>query len=389
MRRTAPPLPTLVAIALLAFVGAARAQITSNPIPTSAPLAVWSLVLEEVVTIPDSAGSAPRLEWLTGNPATGLAYVIDQRGYIYSFDPASPSPSASLFIDLTTAVGQLSTTNEGGVRSLAFHPDFDDASEPGYRKLYTALSRTSGSTPVGSPAPVVFDSPGGTNHYGVIAEWTALANGSVDTSSYRELIRIEQPYGNHNSGHLGFDPTASPGSPEYGKLFIAVGDGGSSGGPFDLSQDIDATPVPYPHGKILRIDPLASGGAPYTIPSENPFAGVPDRIEEVWAYGMRNPHKFTWDTATARMLVSDIGQGVVEEVSVVRKAANLGWNQREGSFVYENTNGVSPLPAGHASDPYSYPVAQYDQSSNGLTGAAAIVGGSVYRGSAVPQLAGQ
>jgi glucose/arabinose dehydrogenase len=104
---------------------------------------------------------------------------------------------------------------------------------------------------------------------------------------------------------------------------------------------------------------------------------------------MRNPHKFSWDRATGVMYVSDIGQGVVEEISVVRKEVNLGWNLREGAYEYVNTNGVAPLPAGHASDPYSYPVAQYDQNSNGLTGSAAIVGGSVYRGSAIPQLKGQ
>jgi len=375
-------------LSALAAPPGARAQATGNPIPTSAPVAAWSLVLEDVVTIPDSAGSAPRLEWLTWNETTGLAYVIDQRGYVYAFDPAAPAPTATLFLDLETAVGDLVSGNENGVRGLAFHPDFADPGAPGYRKMYVFLSRTAASTPVGSPAPVSFGSPGSADHVGVLSEWTLLADGSVDTGSYRELLRIEQPYSNHNAGHLGFDPTAAPASAEYGKLYIAVGDGGSGGGPFDLSQDIDATPAPYPHGKILRIDPLASGGSPYAIPADNPFAGVADRVEEVWAYGMRNPHKFSWDTATGRMYVSDIGQGVVEEVSVVRKAANLGWNEREGAFAYVSTSSVSPLPASHPSDAFSYPVAQYDHSNNGISGSSAIVGGPVYRGSAIPQLAG-
>jgi len=115
---------------------------------------------------------------------------------------------------------------------------------------------------------------------------------------------------------------------------------------------------------------------------------VADRAEEIWAYGMRNPHKFTWDTATGSMYVSDIGQGVVEEVSVVRKQANLGWNEREGAFVFVSNSSVSPLPAGHPTDAFTYPVAQYDHSSNDISGSAAIVGGSVYRGSGVPQLTG-
>jgi glucose/arabinose dehydrogenase len=380
--------PIFFAVALLAAPLAAYAQATNNPIPTSAPVAPWSLVLEDVVQIPDSSGAAPRLEFLASNATTGLAYVIDQRGFIYSFDPAATTPVAALFLDLAAAVGSLFTGNEAGVRGMAFHPDFDNLAADGYRKMYTGMSRTAGSTPVGSPSPVIFDSPGSTNHYTVIAEWTLLADGSVDLGSYRELMRIEQPFANHNSAHIGFDPTSGPASLDYGKLYISVGDGGSGGGPFDLSQDIDATPAPYPHGKILRIDPIASGGAPYTIPSDNPFAGQADRAEEIWAYGMRNPHKFTWDTATGLMYVSDIGQGVVEEVSVVRKQANLGWNDREGAFVYVSTSSVSPLPAGHPTDAFTYPVAQYDHSNNGISGSAAIVGGSVYRGSDVPQLIG-
>ena len=388
VRRIVFPVGALVVFGWLALPPSALAQATGNPIATSAPVAPWSLVLEDIVTIPDSSGSAPRLEFLTANATTGLAYVIDQRGFVYSFDPAAASPTAMLFLDLTTAAGSLFTTNESGARGLAFHPDFDESGADGYRKFYTAFSRTAASVPVGVPSPIVFGSPGSTNHYSVIAEWTVLANGSVDPGSYRELMRIEQPFANHNAGHLEFNPTSAPASPDYGKLYIAVGDGGSGGGPFDLSQDIDATPEPYPHGKILRIDPLASVGAPYSIPSDNPFAGQADRVEEIWAYGMRNPHKFSWDVVDGRMLVSDIGQGVVEEISVVRKETNLGWNEREGAFVYENGSSVSPLPAGHASDAYTYPVAQYDHSGNGISGSSAIVGGSVYRGNAVPQLTG-
>jgi hypothetical protein len=379
----------LLVVAGAGLLGSAMkvaAQPTSDPIAGSAPVAPWVLELEDVVQIPDSSGAAPRLETLVGNSTTALAYVIDQRGKVYAFDPEAANPLASLFLDLGTAVGDLQIANESGVRSLAFHPDFDEAGSPGYRKMYTSLSRTAGSVAVGTP--VVFDSPAEANHYTVVAEWTLTPGGLVDESSYRELMRIEQPFGNHNSGHLGFDPTATPGTSSYGKLYISVGDGGSAGGPFDLSQDIDLTPAPYPHGKILRIDPIASGGAPYTIPSDNPFFGVADRLEEIWAYGLRNPHKFFWDEATGKMYVSDIGQGVVEEISILRKEANLGWNEREGAFVYEDTSSVSPLPPGHASDGFVYPVAQYDHSGNGIAGSSAIVGGPVYRGSDVPELVG-
>lgn len=368
----------------IATTCSATGQGTSNPVNGSAPIARWSLVLEEVVSIPDSAGSAPRLEYLVGNPATGLAYVVDQRGPIYTFDPLAANPTASLLVDLNVAVGSLRYNNEAGVRGLAFHPDFADSQSAGYRKMYVALSRTAGSTPVGSPTQFV--DPTSTDHQTVVSEFTLEANGSVDVASYRELMRIEQPFPNHNSGHLGFNPTALPGDNDYGNLYISVGDGGGGSGPFDLSQDIDATPAPYPHGKILRINPL---GAPYSIPADNPFAGQADRVQETWAYGLRNPHKFAWDPVTGEMYISDIGQGVVEEISVGELGANYGWNDREGAYVFVNSGTVAPLPAGHETDGFEYPVAQYDHAgSNGVSGSSAIVGGPVYRGSNVPELTG-
>lgn len=387
--RAPNPLLCVILLSALALLGRAtpvRAQQTNDPISSSAPLAAWTLVLEEVVQIPDSAGAAPRLEQLVANTATGLAYVIDQRGTIYRFDPSLPNPVVDVFLDLALAVGDLETSNEAGIRSLAFHPDFDEPTASGFRKMYVAFSRAAGSTPIGSP--VVFDSPGSTNHWTVISEWTLEPGGDVDLTSYRELMRIEQPFSNHNGGHLGFDPTAIPGTPEYAKLFISVGDGGIGGGPFDLSQDIDATPAPYPHGKLLRIDPLAVGAAPYTVPLDNPFSGIADRVLEVWAYGFRNPHTFEWDTNTGLMYVSDIGQGVVEEISIVRKGGNYGWNLREGAFVFVDGGSVSPLPLDHPSDDFLYPVAQYDHLGNGITESAAIVGGPVYRGSQIPALSG-
>ncbi|MGI9428915.1 MAG: PQQ-dependent sugar dehydrogenase [Bythopirellula sp.] len=369
----------LCAITVLTLAPAGFAQTVG-----SASIAHWSFVLEDVVQVPNSSGQAPRLEYLIGGPDNGLAYVIDQRGPIYSFNPTSTSPTTNLFLDARVSVGSLTTGNESGVRGLAFHPDFNNSGAAGFRKMYTTLSRNSSSSPVGNP--VIFDSPGSTNHYTVVGEWDVAANGTVNTSSYRELMRVEQPFGNHNSGHIGFNPTASSGDDDYGKLYIAVGDGGSSGGPFDLSQDIDATPAPYPHGKILRIDPLVGTSSPYTIPSDNPFSGIANRVQESWAYGLRNPHKFGWDSVTGEMYISDIGQGNIEEISVGHANANYGWNDREGTFVYP---GLGALPPNHATDDFTYPVAQYDHSgTNGISGSSAIVGGTVYRGDQVPELTG-
>lgn len=379
---------TLCVFALITIPVPAAAQITGNPIMGSAPIAPWSLVLEDVVQVPSTVDGIARPEYLTGNRTTGLNYVIDQHGPIYSFDPAAANPMPTLFLDADSALGNLHDQAESGVRSLAFHPDFDVDGTAGFRKMYTTISRTGSASAVGNP--VVFDSPGSTDHYTTVGEWTLNANGTVDLGSYRELMRIEQPFSNHNAGHIGFNPTAVAGGPDYGNLYIAVGDGGSGGGPFDLSQDIDVSPAPYPHGKILRIDPIASDTDPYTVPIGNPFVGQGNRLQEVWAYGLRNPHKFAWDPVTGEMYISDIGQGTVEEINVGRAEANYGWNEREGAFVYVNGSSVSPLPPGHANDAFTYPVAQYDHDgTNGTTTAGtAIVGGPVYRGDDVPELTG-
>ena len=379
-----------VIVAMLTGVlvtASASAQSTNDPIPTAAPVASWHLELEDVVRIPDSFGQAPRLEQLVWNETTGLAYVIDQGGWIYAFDPSATTPSPTIFLSLYTTPGQLYSTFESGVRSMAFHPDFGVPGAPGHRKLYVTFSRTAGAPAVG--APVEFTAPGGTDHRQVVAEWTLLPSGTPDPASYRELLRIAQPFANHDAGHLGFDPSLAPGDPDYGLLYIAVGDGGSAGGPNDLSRDVDLTPAPYPHGKILRIDPVGGGAGPYAIPASNPFAGQPDRLEESYAWGFRNPHKLNWDRETGLLYVSDIGQGVVEEISIVRAGQDHGWNLREGAFEYVNTGLVAPLPLDHPSDAFSYPVAQYDHSGqNGIDGRAAIVGGPIYRGSRIPALRG-
>lgn len=391
----------LLSIGLALGGGEAWAQLpVQNPLSGTIPKTSWSVELQDVVTIPGSPG---RLEFLTGGGAAGLAYVIDQEGPIYSFDPSVPSPSTQVFLDLDSAVPNFDVQSQTGVRGLAFHPDFNNPGTDGYRKFYTSHSREEGSTPIGSPTPAVFSSPGSTNNYSVVGEWEVLANGSVDTNSYRELMRIGQPFNDHNIGQIGFNPNATPGDPDYGNLYVALGDGGnifpiSQIDPFSTAQDPNT-----PHGSILRINPIASGGDPYTIPSasagstDNPFK-VSDDPEVsrnlIWALGLRNPHRFTFDTAgDGKMLITDIGQANIEEVNLGAAGANYGWSDREGTFettatVVSGDNIIDTLAAGHPTDTYTYPVAQYDHINNLLSGSSAIVGAAVYRGTAVPQLTG-
>ena len=384
-------IPRVFFLVLFLLVSSADLTLaTNNPINGSAPVAFWSLALEEVTTIPNIGGNAPRMEQLVSGGEADMAYVIAQQGRIYSLDTTQQNPTAQLYLDVDaalTAVGAtLNVANQTGVRGLAFHPDFNNSGTDGYRKLYTAHSRNALSGPlIGSPSPVVFPAPGGINHDSMVAEWTVNANGTVDTTSYRELLLVGQPAGDHNIGQIGFNPTATPGSSDYGKLYIALGDGGGPGDPQGLAQDITNNP----HGSILRIDPIATATEPYTIPGDNPFAGQANRVEEIWAYGLRNPHKFGWDPLTGSMYISDIGQGVIEEINIGQSGANYGWDAREGSFVYDNTSNVSTLPGGHPSDSFTYPVAQYDHLfSNGIIGSSAITGASVYRGDDVPELTG-
>jgi glucose/arabinose dehydrogenase len=201
------------------------------------------------------------------------------------------------------------------------------------------------------------------------------------------LIRVQQPFGNHNGGQLGFNPVADTGDPDFGMLYVGVADGGSGGDPMNLSQNPGSA-----FGKILRIDPLGENSAngAYGVPADNPFAGDgdPDTLGEIFALGVRNPQRFAWDPETGAMFVADIGQNTVEELSPVTPGANLGWNVWEGSFRYVGRDGVD------VSDPRSdpamtYPIAEYDHRDGLMIGGtrAAVTGVHVYRAEAIPQLA--
>jgi glucose/arabinose dehydrogenase len=199
---------------------------------------------------------------------------------------------------------------------------------------------------------------------------------------------------------LGFNPNAQPGDDDYGLLYIAVADGGSDGFPVSDTDPLDnGQDLGTPLGKILRIDPLGnnSTNSQYGIPNDNPFVGDkdPKTLGEIWAYGLRNPHRFSWDTSgEGKMLVADTGQALIEEINLGIKGANYGWGEREGTWVIKenNENVLFPLPENDNSYGYTYPVAQYDHeipSDMEDSYAIAIAGGYVYRGKAIPELIGQ
>ena len=204
--------------------------------------------------------------------------------------------------------------------------------------------------------------PSGTGHTHdtVLLEWTARnpAAPFYDGGAPRELFRAAHPFGNHHGGQIAFNPLARAGNPDFGLLYVGFADGGSGGDPYNHGQNLSSA-----FAKILRIDPLGKNSANgrYGIPASNPFAtdGKDDTLGEIYAYGVRNPQRFSWDAKTGAMYVADIGQNIVEEISPVTAGANLGWNKWEASFTYAGREGVGTAnPRGDAA--LTYPIAEYD-----------------------------
>jgi len=372
------------AAAFLLAAASATAQTTDDPFPDPIPASEDAIVVSytEFATVPDAGEAPARMMLLVDEPGTGRMFVNDMRGTLYAV--GYDGGAATLYLDLDDprwTIGVQSRGSERGFQSFAFHPQFNQPGAPGYGKLYTWTDV------VDTSPPADFTPPGdGDSHDTVLHEWTAsdATAATYDGGPPRELARFQQPYGNHNAGHLAFNPTASPGDADFGILYMGVADGGSGGDPMDLAQNLSSA-----FGKVFRLDPLGSNSAngEYGVPEDNPFAADGDdaTLGEIWAYGVRNPQRFNWDPESGRMYLADIGQNTVEELSPVTRGANLGWNGWEGSFRYVGREGVD------ASDPRSdptmtYPVAEYGQLDPLLQRSSAATGVHVYRGTEVPEL---
>jgi hypothetical protein len=386
--------------------GSTNPAITGNGYAPSIPVPGLSVDVVDVATVPQSvdpnSGSLKPARTNYTSFAPGDAsrlFVNDMRGKLWIIQDGTLLGTP--FLDIPAVRGgnwiddSSSINSERGFSTFAFHPDFSDTNKPGYHKVYTVHTESPASAARGD-----FGSPSGTTvHYDVLSEWTVDATNPnlIDTSSRHELLRLAQPLIDHNMNQVAFNPTATPGSPDYGMLYIGVGDGGNTGNvrPLNIVDQYNiGQNRQIPFGKILRIDPLgmnSSNGA-YGIPADNPFVAANDpahaTLDEIWAFGLRNPQRFSWDTVTGKMLISDIGQKNAEEINLGVAGANYGWSDREGMFVVDHTSGNQTKsygrPANDASFGYTYPVATYDR-SEGI----AIVGGFVYRGSAMPYLQGK
>lgn len=373
----------------LAGSTASAATALDNPVPEPILQGEIIVAVEPFVRVPQSVDSSKqhtndayaRIQYLMplGN-TFGALIINDTRGILYRTDDRASSPS--VYLDLRNAdVGFNDTMfpNQMGLSGMAFHPEFTAVGKPGFGKFYTAYSTTTGS---GSrPADYLSDDAG--SHESVVREWTAYnPRGRVFQGTSREFLRIGQFAPNHNIGSISFNPYAEVGSPDYGVLYIALGDGGVANDPRDYGQQRHE-----PLAAILRILPLAAEGErAYGIPQDNPFVGVKGVAPEVWAYGLRNPQHFSWDSQ-GRMFIADIGQNQLEEVNLGQRGGNYGWRLREGTFAtamgagQDSLGSVYDLPPDR--DDLIDPIAQYDHDEGH-----AIGGGFVYEGSAIPELSG-
>jgi glucose/arabinose dehydrogenase len=364
----------------------------ADPIP--APIAKGNVVIE-LETVFDNI-VAPN--YLThAYDGTDRLFVVDQTGQIRLINGGVPQ--AQPYLDASSLLANLNANfDERGLLGLAFHPDFENSGQPGFGKFYTYTSE-----PVVNPEMADFTVPidMGTsfNNQAVVREWTVDPTANVIAGDLnmlsRELFRVNDPQGNHNAGQVTFGPD--------GNLYITIGDGGAAndnanGHTAGTGNSQDTTNI---FGNMLRIDPLGNNSAngQYGIPGDNPFVGQPGFLKEIYAYGLRNPFRFSFDVdpatglttpqTTGRLIVGDVGQGDIEEVDIVEAGDNLGWRLKEGSFFFDFMNtavdttpfpGI-PIPTGF--NPVD-PVLEYDH-DEGIS----VIGGFVYRGTAIPGLAGK
>lgn len=380
----------IAAAALARAAGAGRsvhaADVVSDPVPPIVPSGK-RVELVDFCAPPTQASAPPKalLNFLF-HAGDGKARVLanDCRGKLWSIDRTTGE--ATLFLDLALwRAGALLIPGSRslGLRSFAFHPNFSRKGKAGYRRFYTMSAETLAGRKPGVPVLGGSFTP---IHDYVLAEWAvdAVDPATVLRGSRREVLRVAYPRYDHGSDQIMFNPA------EPGMLYIGTGDGSNS--PFDTDPFNVAQDPRSALGKILRINPLRHpDGRRYRVPATNPFVGRSGYLPEIWALGLRHPLNFCFDGASGKMLIADIGQGMVEEVNLGVRGANYGWPHREGTFATERTNAsiIYTLPPGDAALGYTYPVAQYDHGESNALGQAAVTGGFVYRGASIPGLVGE
>jgi glucose/arabinose dehydrogenase len=273
--------------------------------------------------------------FLTSPEGDARLFIVEQDGRIVIVD--NGQTLATPFLDITSKVG---CCGEQGLLSAAFHPDYASNGQ-----FFVSYTNNNGNT--------------------VVERYDASADPNVaDGNSGFTVFTLTQPFPNHNGGMILFGPDDM--------LYIGLGDGGSGNDPLDSGQDLTTM-----LGAILRID--VDGGAPYAVPSDNPFVGQPQAQHEIWHYGLRNPWRFSFDRGDGSMWIGDVGQNAWEEVTMVpagAKGLNLGWKIMEGSHCRSGT--------GCDMTGLTLPQLDFPNPADGCS----VIGGYVYRGNAFPDIRG-
>jgi glucose/arabinose dehydrogenase len=279
-------------------------------------------------------------------------FVVEQRGRILILPEDQSGTNAAAFLDISDRKPYAS--NEEGLLGLAFHPQFKSNG-----KFYIYYSQQSPRRSVVSEVTVAKDD-----------------RGRADLASERILFEQPQPYPNHNGGCTLFGPD--------GFLYISLGDGGAANDPHENGQNLKTI-----LGKLIRIDVNSRGtGLQYGIPSDNPFVGKGDGVRgEIWAYGLRNVWRFSFDRQTGELWAGDVGQNKFEEVDVITRGGNYGWNWREGFHAFK-TNGTPPADAKFIEPIVEYPHLKIYDTNTMHSPGLSITGGYVYRGKKLPALQG-
>ena len=268
--------------------------------------------------------------FLAGLPGTTQAAVVEQGGKIHRFDVDAQVMSTVVMLDISS---QVLFSGEQGLLGLAFHPDFTNN---GFFYVHYSASNPRRS---------------------VLSRFTYNnQTGLASAGSELILLEVSQPFTNHNGGALAFGPDD--------RLYLAFGDGGGSGDPDDNAQDRGNL-----YGTILRIN--VDAGSPYDIPPDNPFFGEAGVREEIWAYGLRNPFRFSFDRQTGTLWAGDVGQNALEEIDIIQAGGNYGWRVFEGTQPFDSSQNTPPNAT------LTAPIFEYDHSLG-----SAVIGGYVYRGAA-------
>ena len=312
----------------------------------SALLLIFHVILiqaQEIDLVPFATGFNAPINIKSANDSR--LFVVERAGLIQIIN-SDGSRNTTPFLNINSIV-----TDGGGERGLlglAFHPNY---ASNGF--FYVNYINNDNNTVISRFSTSITDAD--------------LADGTSEV----QLLTYTQPFNNHNGGDMAFGPD--------GYLYIASGDGGSGGDPGNRAQSLTTL-----LGKILRIDVDGNSNGAYGIPSDNPFVGTSGALDEIWAYGLRNPWRFSFDRDTGDFWIADVGQNIIEEINMVSSTSaglNYGWRCYEGDTAFNQSENCPPSTA------LTFPISQYTHNGNG-TPKCSITGGYRYRGSAQPNFVG-